>query len=173
MAKIGCLKPFRGLYDDIKDIVLEDGELVLDKTNYRTYVGDGTHAVGNLMPWTIGQITESVVSRTVNTEYLHENSNVTAIRYGYLAILNIDFSVIKEIPIWTALFTNMALSTRPWTQPVGIPVFTNNWYINYNYTWSIYMNGNSIFSSGGSPIPIGDYKARVVIFTNSIDYIDQ
>jgi len=51
MAKIGVFKPFRGLYDDIKNTILEDGEIAFERTNKRIYMGDGNHPISSLVPY--------------------------------------------------------------------------------------------------------------------------
>ena len=51
MAKIGCLKPFRGSYSSLANIVLEDGEIAFETTNKRIYMGDGTNDISSLTPF--------------------------------------------------------------------------------------------------------------------------
>lgn len=50
MAKIGCLKPFRGSYNNMKNIVLENGELGIVTDSKRIYIGNGTNTVEQLTP---------------------------------------------------------------------------------------------------------------------------
>jgi len=50
MAKVGCLKLFRGSYADIKDTVLEEGEIAYVKDSKKLVIGDGTKNIIQL-PW--------------------------------------------------------------------------------------------------------------------------
>jgi len=54
MAKIGCLKPFRGSYNNIKDVVLEDGEIAFETTNKCIYMGNGINPISSMIPFISG-----------------------------------------------------------------------------------------------------------------------
>jgi len=69
MAKIGVLKPFRGLYDDIKDTILEDGEIAFEKSRKRIFMGNGTDAISSLKPFISNSLMEVSVDSTGTTMY--------------------------------------------------------------------------------------------------------
>lgn len=80
MAKIGCLKPFRGSYNSLSNVILEDGEIVFETTNKRIYMGNGVDSVSSLTPFInigntdISNIGDGSITGAISTL----NSNVVA-----------------------------------------------------------------------------------------------
>jgi len=73
MAKIGCLKPFRGSYSSLSNVILEDGEIAFETTNKRIYMGNGSDIVSNLTPFInngntdISSIGDGSITGAINT----------------------------------------------------------------------------------------------------------
>ena len=105
MAKIGCLKPFRGSYNNLANVVLEDGEIAFDTTNKRIYMGNGSTAISSLTPYInngntdISSIGDGSITGAINTINSMSGGNWTTV-YKTSSIL------AKCTGIWTMITFN-------------------------------------------------------------------
>ena len=68
MAKIGCLKPFRGSWNGtFQNTILEDGEIAFDTTWRRIFIGDGTNTISQLLPAVLGLRSIDLAGKNIDT----------------------------------------------------------------------------------------------------------
>jgi hypothetical protein len=80
MAKIGCLKPFRGTGSTFNNTVLEDGEIAFAIDAGAIYFGDGVNAVKDLTPFIYAGRTDisDIGSGSITSAISTINSNIIA-----------------------------------------------------------------------------------------------
>jgi len=171
MAKIGCLKPFRGAYDDIKNIILEDGEIAFDTTYKRIYMGNGARTIGQINPYVDNYISYNRLCENPNFEnHFPDNLTFTGyysnfVRFGKLMFINIIFEVgSTNINAWEKLFSINSIKCQA---EVMCTLFANQLYNGNILTTEIYAvdngDGGTDFNSTSGLLANYKYNGFIAI----------